>query len=156
VLRGECAGAAGEEFPTDRHAGYPLALLHAHLSYAIAAAIFGDPVVLTRHTAAAMPQLPAMAGTYPPTVAHLLRGLALAWQAHATHGDERAELLSELGDVTRWLAARAAEAPDNFLHLLRLLEAEGAWAVGDFRAAVLAFDAARREVASRQRPWHRA
>ena len=58
--------------------------------------------------------------------------------------------------MTRWLAARAADAPDNFLHLLRLLEAERAWAVGDFRAAVLAFDAARREAAQRQRPWHRA
>ncbi|MCU1665039.1 MAG: serine/threonine protein kinase, partial [Pseudonocardia sp.] len=59
-------------------------------------------------------------------------------------------------EVTRWLAARAADAPDNFLHLLRLLEAERAWAVGDFRAAVLAFDTARREAAQRQRPWHRA
>ena len=58
--------------------------------------------------------------------------------------------------MTRWLAARAADAPDNFLHLLRLLEAERAWAVGDFQAAVLAFDAARREAAQRQRPWHRA
>ena len=58
--------------------------------------------------------------------------------------------------MTRWLAARAADAPDNFLHLLRLVEAERAWAVGDFRAAVLAFDAARREAARRQRPWHRA
>ena len=58
--------------------------------------------------------------------------------------------------MTRWLAARAADAPENFLHLLRLLEAERAWAVGDFRAAALAFDAARREVAGRQRPWHRA
>jgi signal transduction histidine kinase len=54
------------------------------------------------------------------------------------------------------MAARAADAPDNFLHLLRLLEAERAWAVGDFRAAVLAFHAARREVARRARPWHRA
>ena len=58
--------------------------------------------------------------------------------------------------MTRWLAARAADAPDNFLHLLRLLEAERAWAAGDFRAAVLAFDAAQREVAQRQRPWHQA
>ncbi len=57
--------------------------------------------------------------------------------------------------MTRWLAARATDAPDNFLHLLRL-EAERAWAAGDFRAAVLAFDAALREVAGRQRPWHRA
>jgi hypothetical protein len=37
-----------------------------------------------------------------------------------------------------------------------LVEAERAWAAGDFRAAALAFDAARREVASRQRIWHRA
>ena len=63
-----------------------------------------------------------------------------------------ATLLSELDEVTRWLAARAADAPENFLHLLRLLEAERAWAVGDFRAAALAFDAARREAAGRQRP----
>ena len=58
--------------------------------------------------------------------------------------------------MTRWLAARATDAPENFLHLLRLLEAERAWAVGDFRAAALGFDAARREAARRQRPWHRA
>jgi signal transduction histidine kinase len=89
-------------------------------------------------------------------VAHLLRGLALAGQARAGHDDQRGGPLSELDDVTRWLAERAANAPANFLHLLRLLEAERAWAIGDFRAAVLAFDAARREAARRQRPWHRA
>ena len=70
--------------------------------------------------------------------------------------DERAGLLAELEKVTGWLAARAADAPDNFLHLLRLLEAERAWTAGDFRAAALAFDAARREAAARSRPWHRA
>ncbi len=41
-------------------------------------------------------------------------------------------------------------------HLLRLVEAERAWAVDDFRAAVLAFDAAQREAGEVQRPWHRA
>ena len=56
----------------------------------------------------------------------------------------------------RRCGAGAADAPDNFLHLLRLVEAERAWAAGDFRVAVLAFDAAQREVAQRQRPWHRA
>ena len=65
-------------------------------------------------------------------------------------------LLSELDEVTRWLADRAADAPHNFLHLLRLLEAERAWAVGDFRGGVRAFDAALREVGERPRPWHRA
>ena len=156
VLRGESSAAAGEAVPTDRYADNPLALFFAHIDRAIAAAIFGDPVGLTRHTAAAMPLLPAAPGHYPTAVAHLLRGLALAGQARAADGDERGALLSELDEVTRWLAARAADAPDNFLHLLRLVEAERAWAVGDFRAAVLAFDAARREVAGRQRPWHRA
>ena len=39
---------------------------------------------------------------------------------------------------------------------MRLLEAERAWAVGDFPTAVLAFDAALGEVSRRQRPWHKA
>ena len=38
---------------------------------------------------------------------------------------------------------------------MRLLEAERAWVVGDFHTAALAFDTALREVAHRQRPWHR-
>ena len=155
ALRGE-SPAAGEELPLDRYADNPLALCFAHIDHAVAAAIFGDLVGLTRHTAAAMPLLAAVPGHYPTAVARLLRGLALAGQARAGHGDERAGLLSELDEVTGWLAERAADAPDNFLHMLRLVEAERAWAVGDFRAAVLAFDAARREVIQRRRPWHRA
>ncbi len=156
VLRGESAAPADEAVPIDRYADNPLALLHAHLGDAIAAAIFGDLDGLARHAAAAIPLLPAALGLYPTAVGRLLHGLALAGQARLTNGDERVDLLSELDDVTRWLAARATDAPDNFLHLLRLLEAERAWAAGDFRAAVLAFDAALRQVAGRQRPWHRA
>jgi hypothetical protein len=86
----------------------------------------------------------------------LLRGLALAGQARTAGGDQRCALPAELDEQIGWLAERAADAPDNFLHLVRLLEAERAWAVGDFRAAAFAFDVARREVAGRQRPWHRA
>jgi signal transduction histidine kinase len=156
VLRGESSAAAGEAVSADRYADNPLGLFHTHLNHALAAAIFGDPAGLARHTAAAMPLLEAASGLYPTAVARLLRGLALAGQARAADGEERGGLLSELDDMTRWLAARAADAPDNFLHLLRLLEAERAWAVGDFRGAVLAFDSARREAAQRQRPWHRA
>jgi signal transduction histidine kinase len=155
VLRGESPAAAGEVTP-DRYVDNPLALLHAHLTRAIAAAIFGDPVGLARHTAAACRCCRLPWASTPTAAARLLRGLALAGEVRAAGFDERRELLSELGEVTGWLAARAADAPDNFLHLLRLLEAERAWAVGDFRAAVLGFDAARREVAGRPRPWHRA
>jgi hypothetical protein len=46
--------------------------------------------------------------------------------------------------TSRWLAGRATDAPLNFLHLLRLLAAERAWTTGDFHAAALAFNAARR------------
>ncbi|OZM80662.1 AAA family ATPase [Pseudonocardia sp. MH-G8] len=156
VLLGESVATTGEAVPTDGYADNPMRLFHAHLSHALVAAVFGDPSGLARHAAAAMPLLPALPGLYPTAVARLLRGLALAEQARAGDGDERGELLSELDEVTRWLAARAADAPDNFRHLQRLLEAERAWAVGDFRAGALAFDTARREAAGRQRPWHRA
>ncbi|HEY4461231.1 MAG TPA: AAA family ATPase [Streptosporangiaceae bacterium] len=156
VLRGDSAAAAGEAVPADRYAGNPIALLYAHLTRAIAAAIFGDPAGLARHAAAAEPLLPAVAGSYQTVVGYLLRGLGLAGQARAADDDERGDLLSELDEVTRWLAARAADEPANFRHLLELVEAERAWAAGDFRAAAVAFDAARRAASGRQRPWHRA
>src|SRR5580700_1965358 len=151
VLCGE-GPAAAETAPLNRYESNPLALFHGHLT----AAIIGDRDALVQHTDAAMPLLPVAVGLYTTAVARLMRGLALASQARAADGDERAGLLAELDEVTRWLAARAADAPDNFLHLLRLAEAERAWAVGDFRAAGVAFDAARREAARRRRPWHRA
>ena len=156
VLLGDSTAAAGEAVSADKYAGNPLAQFFAHLSEANAAAIFGDPVGLEQHTAAAMPLIPVLPGLYPTAVARLLRGLALAGQARTADADQRDSMLAELDDVTRWLAERAADAPDNFLHLLLLIEAERAWAAGDFRAAALAFNAARREVAQRQRPWHRA
>ena len=156
VLLGNSTAEAGEAVSADRYAGNPVAQFHAHLSHAHAAAIFGDQAGLERHTAAAMPLVPLLPGLYVTGVARLLRALALAGQARGADADKRGALLDELDELTRWLAARAADAPDNFLHLLRLVEAERAWAAGDFRAAALAFDAARHEAAQRQRPWHRA
>jgi signal transduction histidine kinase len=147
--------AAGE-VPVEMYAGNPLALLVAYLTRATAAAIFGDTAGLQRHSAAAMPLMPAFANLYPAALTHLLRGLALGEEVRHSDDHEQSGLLAEMDQLTGWLAARAGDAPANFLHLLRLLEAERAWAVGDFRAAVLAFDAARRAAAARQRPWHRA
>ncbi|HVH22801.1 MAG TPA: AAA family ATPase, partial [Pseudonocardia sp.] len=156
VLRGDSSAAAGEAAALDTSVYNPLGRFVARITRATAAAIFGDQAELARHTEAAMPLLPFAAGLYSSAVARLLRGLALATQVRTVHGDGRDALLSELDEVTGWLAARATDAPQNFLHLLRLVEAERAWAAGDFRGAVLAFDAARREVARQQRPWHRA
>jgi len=156
ALLGDSPVAADEAVSADLYAGNPLAQFVAHLNHANAAAIFGDQAGLERHTAAFMPLIPMLPGFYLTAVAYLLRGLALAGQARGAHAGQRGDLLAELDEVTRWLAARAADAPDNFLHLLRLVEAERAWAAGDFRAAALAFDAARSEAARRERPWHRA
>jgi predicted ATPase/signal transduction histidine kinase len=153
LLRGETTAAAVNTIPIDN----PLAALQAHISSAVAAAIFGDQAGLAQHTAAAMPLLPAAQGQYPTAVAHLLRALVVSGQARGMEdGPVRESVLAELDAMTQWLAERAERAPDNFLHLLRLVQAERAWAAGDFRAAVLGFDAARREADGRQRPWHRA
>ncbi|MEU7872905.1 AAA family ATPase [Dactylosporangium sp. NPDC049140] len=157
VLRGESSASAGETLPFDRYADSPWALFHAQVASAVAAAILDDPAGLTRHTAAAMSLLATAAhGLYATALARLLRGLALAEQVRAGAGGEPGGLLSELDEVMGWLAARAADAPANFQHWVRLLEAERAWAVGDFRAAAVAFDAARREVGQGRRPWHQA
>ncbi|MEV6969361.1 diguanylate cyclase [Hamadaea sp. NPDC051192] len=156
VLRGESPSAAVQAVPIDKYADNPLAILHAHVSQSVVAAIFGDAPALAQHTAATMSLLPADLGSYPTATAYLMRGLALAGQVRTSHSGQRGRQLSELDEVIRWLATRAVDAPENFLHLLRWVDAERAWAVGDFRAAVLAFDSARREVADRSRPWHRA
>jgi signal transduction histidine kinase/energy-coupling factor transporter ATP-binding protein EcfA2 len=155
TLRGDGAAEAFAN-PVDRTAENPLGLFHTHLSRALVAAVLDDTDGLALHTAATMPLLPAVPGLYPTVAAHVLRGLALAGQARAADTPGRDDLLAELDEVTQWLAARATDAPDNLVHLLRLVEAERAWAMGDFRAALLAFDAARHEVARRRRPWHHA
>jgi hypothetical protein len=156
VLRGETSAAADDAIPEDTYASNPLALLHGHLTRAITAAIFCDLAGLARHTSTAMKLLPVILGLYPAAVVRVLRGLALAGQARSSHGSERRDLLTELDDLTHWVAARAEDAPRNFLHLLRLLEAERAWALGDFHAAALAFDTACRDATQHQRPWHHA
>ena len=156
VVRGEDPAVLGEAEPIDRNAEIPAVPFYGHLSRAIAAAIFDDPASLRHHTAAAMQSLPFALGNYVTAVARLLRGLALAAHARTVAADERPALLAELEELKCWLGARAEKAPMNFMHMLRLLEAEQAWAAGDVGTAALAFDAARDEVAARQRPWHRA
>jgi signal transduction histidine kinase len=159
VLRGEGSdgpAAAYDPIPVDRYAGNPAALLYGHIARTIAMAVFDDQAGLARHAAAAMHLLSAAKGLYPTAIARLMHGLALAEQVRAGDGAERGDPLSELDEMTHWFATRATDAPDNFLHMVHLLQAERSWAVGDFRAAVLAFDAALRVIGGRNRPWHRA
>ena len=107
----KATAAAGETVSADKYVGNPLAHFFAHLSHANAAAIFGDLTSLVQHTETAMQLLPVAVGLYPTAVARLLRGLALAGQARSADPDKRGGLLAELDEVTRRLAARAADAP---------------------------------------------
>jgi diguanylate cyclase (GGDEF)-like protein len=103
-----------------------------------------------------MALLPATPGLYLTATAHLVRTLALADSVTGATPAERAAAIAELDSVIDWLAERAADAPDNFLHLVLLAQAERAGAAGDFRTAATTFDAARRQAGASQRPWHRA
>ncbi len=120
---------------------------------ALAAALFGKTADLERHAAAAMALLPHVSGTFATLPAHILQCLALAGRIRTAEPDERPALLEEFDACHNWLALRAADAPSNFLYLLWFVEAERTWAVGDFQAAISAFDTALYEVQMRQRPW---
>jgi signal transduction histidine kinase len=155
VLRGELARPSGEAAPVGNYAD-PLSLNHLYVTRSVAAAIFGDVESLARHTQA-LPSLPStVVGFTISILAQPLRALALAWQLRDADGDARAELSAELEPLMRWLVDRAADAPDNFLHLLHLVEAELAWGQDDFPAAAVRFDAALRAVGDGRRPWHQA
>ncbi|HSW06682.1 trifunctional serine/threonine-protein kinase/ATP-binding protein/sensor histidine kinase [Aquabacterium sp.] len=124
-----------------------------HALCALAAALCGDGTALPAHTGQ------ESADRHPHhfyafTQVKLLRGLALADQLRSTPGN--LARLAEFDVCRDWMAERAADAPANFGHLLAWLEAERAWATGEPWAATCAFEAALREVALRQRPWHAA
>ncbi|GIJ48797.1 serine/threonine protein kinase [Virgisporangium aliadipatigenens] len=136
-------------------AANPLAAGTYRIYRALAAALLGDQSALSAHTAQAMPMLRFVPG-YPVALARLLRALALAEEIRQAPPPERTALLAEFDESRDWLAQRAVDAPDNFRHLLWLVDAERAWAVDDFRAAAHAFDTAVREIERRKRPWHLA
>ena len=73
-----------------------------------------------------------------PSTAEVGRGgaaaAALAGEVHASHDDDSDGLLSELDEVTARLAARATDAPGNFLHLRHLVLVAGGGDRGPPRA----------------------
>jgi diguanylate cyclase (GGDEF)-like protein len=139
-----------------RHGPNSMAVAYMHTYRALAAAVFGDTERLIQEADAVMPLVPFIVGSYPTALAHVLQGMALAQRARSAGPDERAQVLADLDECRAWLAQRAEDAPENFRHLLRLVEAERAWATNDFQGAAVAFDSGMRDVDVRQRPWHRA
>jgi len=114
-------------------------------------AIFNDPASLGQLSEAAVSLRPN-AAAYPVWQAHLVRAVALADQIRTAPG--RTAERAELDEIIDWMAQRAADMPENFRHMVSLVEAERAWAVGEFRQAMYGFDSAIRE--AQNRPWHRA
>ncbi|WP_412749832.1 diguanylate cyclase domain-containing protein [Krasilnikovia sp. M28-CT-15] len=129
--------------------------LHYFMYRALSAVIFDDTDV-ARYTDQAARLAPMLRACYTYALTQLLQALALARRVRDAEPDARPALLAALDDCRDFLAERADDAPENFRHLLRLVEAERAWAVDDFRAAATAFDAALGDVETRQRPWHKA
>ncbi len=136
----------------------PLVRTYFRIYHSIAAALAGDREQLAAHSRSAY----RLATGFPELVFTLLAavpfGLDLGLQLRrATPGDgTHAELLAELDEVLARLRRRAADQPDNILHLLHHLEGERAWALGDHDAALTCLDAALSAVGRLSRPWHHA
>jgi diguanylate cyclase (GGDEF)-like protein/PAS domain S-box-containing protein len=162
AMRGETHEPGGFEDGEFDDAAYlaatadvPVAQAHYHAERTLAALVFADDAVLDRHAAIAMDLAPRTAGAYTDLAARL--GHAVSAARRLREGaDDRDELLAGIDASREWLAARAADVPVNFGHLVRLLDGERAWAVGDLWTAAVAFDAALSEVERRPRPWQHA
>jgi predicted ATPase/GAF domain-containing protein/HPt (histidine-containing phosphotransfer) domain-containing protein len=137
-------------------AGGPTAATY-HAIRGLTALFFGDVATLSAHAPKALALNPRIPGYYLLAMIRVQQAVALGERARATPAAERAVLIEELDNTClKWLAARAADAPVNFQHLLRWVEAERAWAADTVWAAGAAFDAAVQEAALHARPWHRA
>ncbi|MBG0563560.1 AAA family ATPase [Actinoplanes aureus] len=161
ALRGETAGpglfASGdfdEVAVLDELRSYPPSLATYHINRALGALLFHDADALDRHSAAAMAHSRAVRGFYVSALARFIRCLSLAARLREQGEGSDADSIAELADAREWLARRAADSPRNFGPLLRLVDAEREWALGDPAAAARHFDAGLHEVAGR--PWHRA
>ncbi|WP_308301915.1 diguanylate cyclase domain-containing protein [Frankia sp. AgKG'84/4] len=158
ILRAECTETAADEaarlslLAENSHATVSL-----HVTQALGAAILTRPEDLARHTEAVFPAQPTVETSYAVSVTRVLRALSLAGRARRVVDRARRDaLLTTLDELIGQVSELASDAPVNFRHLLRLMEAERAWTVGDFPQAAYLFDAAQSESRTRDRPWHRA
>ncbi|GAA2512504.1 diguanylate cyclase [Winogradskya humida] len=141
----------GDEVLPVREAG-PFAAGIDHTYRALAAALTGDTEALHVHAAEAYRLRAAVSG-YATALIRLLRALSLTEQRRDT-GEPDGD--AEIERCRDHLRSCAATAPGNFAHLAALVDAEYAWARGDFRAALTAYDQCRKLAALQQRPWHQA
>ena len=125
------------------------------IARALGAAVYGDEPNLVEFAERAMRRVEQFGGGLTP-VAYFLHGFGLAVGLRDAPPDARARALREFATCRAWLVRRADDNPEPFLHFVKRIDAERAWAVGDFDAAFEAFEAALRETRIKRSPRHAA
>lgn len=132
----------------------PTAIGYYQIVRGVLGMITGDRELVAEASEAALGVAENSDVNYVKVLSVLFHGVCLAERIRSS--GPAPEVLEQLDRQRAWMAARAAQSPENTLHLAHLLDAERAWAVGDPGAAIAAFDAAHAAVARVERPWHRA
>lgn len=128
-----------------------------HVVRTMCAALFGDTDSWLQHAKASLPLMPRVPGYYFTAVVRALLGAGLAIAAHTQTNEDKAKTLEQLDHQhLPWLQARAVDAPENFAHLVKWVQAERAWAFGSAWEAGLAFEQALELARKVSRPWHLA
>jgi diguanylate cyclase (GGDEF)-like protein len=172
VLRNFCRAAAGPRPGTTDDAtdggdpaqiegmaaAVPLVAEYLHLFRAIEAGLRSDHEAMAAHAPEAYRLAQGLPGLIFGQLTALPYGIHLGNRLRATDPSDpiRAQVLSELDDVLARVRARAQDQPENLLHMVRLLEAERAWALGDHEVARRAFDASLVGLRQTPRPWQLA
>ncbi|WP_395685964.1 protein kinase domain-containing protein [Caenimonas koreensis] len=156
---------APDSFDDEHFAEHEFMARVRHLPYvdfdyfrALQALIWTDARALAHHAPGLLRRVQGVAaGFFRVPHIQLFAALAQAWQLQAgsVPASECPQAFAQLEACRDWLAARAGDQPYNYLHLLRLVQAEQAWAQGNLWRAAAAFDSAVQESAVRERAWHR-
>ncbi|MBB2940315.1 diguanylate cyclase (GGDEF)-like protein [Actinoplanes lutulentus] len=156
AMRGETSPPGALGFDEDTYleslAGNDAALAFYTACRSLTAMVFRDDDALIRHSKVAVALLPSIPGTYIHIPSHIFHALGAAVRLRRGHDDA----LGDLDTSLAFLTARAADQPGNFRHLQRFVEAVRAAALGAFREAAAAFDAAMTDAATAGRSWHSA
>jgi signal transduction histidine kinase len=136
--------------------GHVAATLVFHTDRAIANLVLANMERLTHHALALVPCLEHCPGLYQTALGRILQAFALIQRLRSASAPDRDGLQQEIEPLIDWIARRAADAPNNFLSLSSLINAEHAWARSDFELAAHTYDKAIQESTSLKRPWHRA
>ena len=135
-------------------ASNPMAACYHHVTRALAACLLDEKEAHARHAESAARLAPYITGFYPTVLINVLESLALITRLRSGH--DQTDVMERVAANQKWLAARAADAPQNFAHLHDLVEAERLSAEGRGTEALPLYERAIRRAKAHRRPWHAA